>query len=163
MQNFVTQHLASIRDEGVICSASGDGRVPFIDAQDIAAVAAVALVDPSAASGELVLTGPRAFSYDEAAAMISAASGRLVRHRKLSVAALTARLERAGLPSDYASILARMDAEIAQGAEDRMTPTVVQVTGRKPETFEAFLEAHPGVFIADDEGRPPTVTPGSAG
>ncbi|NBJ13652.1 NAD(P)H-binding protein [Microvirga arsenatis] len=40
MQNFSEQqHLPTIRDEGRIYSATGDGRVPFIDADDIGASA----------------------------------------------------------------------------------------------------------------------------
>lgn len=47
MQNFSEgPHLPTIRDEGAIYSATGDGRVPFIDAGDIADVATQALVDP---------------------------------------------------------------------------------------------------------------------
>ncbi|MGF9758933.1 hypothetical protein AAII07_27415 [Microvirga sp. 0TCS3.31] len=44
MQNFSEQqHLPTIVEEGVIYSATGDGRVGFIDAEDIAAAAAQAL------------------------------------------------------------------------------------------------------------------------
>ena len=146
MQNFVTQHLASIREEGAIYSATGEGRVPFIDAADIAAVATTALLDPVTASGELVLTGPRALGYDEAAALISAASGRSVRHLALSPAAMALRLEKLGLPPDYAALLAGMDADIAQGAEDRVTAAVERVMGRAPNTLEAFLASHRAMF-----------------
>ncbi|WP_246245978.1 NAD(P)H-binding protein [Mesorhizobium zhangyense] len=52
MQNFVTQHLPSIVNEGCIYSATQDGRIPFIDAADIAAVAVKALVDQTLGSGE---------------------------------------------------------------------------------------------------------------
>lgn len=39
MQNFTTQHVPSILNKGRVYSATENGRVPFIDAADIAAVA----------------------------------------------------------------------------------------------------------------------------
>lgn len=44
MQNFTTQHLTGIVEDHCIYSATGDGRVAFIDARDIAVVAAEALL-----------------------------------------------------------------------------------------------------------------------
>lgn len=142
MQNFSeAQHLATIRDEGRIYSAAGDGRIPFIDASDIAAVAVEALLDDAFGNGERVLTGPRALTYDEAAAIIGEARGRPVRHHRLSVAGLVERFERFGIPPDYARVLASMDEAIAEGAENRVTDEVERVTGRPPVDLAAFARA----------------------
>lgn len=84
MQNFTTQHLRSILDEGCLYSATADGRVPFIDVADIAAVAVEVLADAALASGEHILTGPEALSYDAVAEAISARIGRPVRHCRLA-------------------------------------------------------------------------------
>ena len=51
MQNWLGDVAASVRAEGVIYSPIEDGRVPFIDARDIAAVAFEALVQPEAHAG----------------------------------------------------------------------------------------------------------------
>lgn len=68
MQNFSEQqHLPTILADDTIYSATDDGRVSFIDAEDIAAVAVVALTEPEFANGDLVLTGPDCLSYDDAA------------------------------------------------------------------------------------------------
>jgi uncharacterized protein YbjT (DUF2867 family) len=50
MQNFTGTHVhaLSIREDGTIWSATGSGRVGFIDAGDIAAVAVHALTDEQA-------------------------------------------------------------------------------------------------------------------
>jgi uncharacterized protein YbjT (DUF2867 family) len=47
MQNFVSDHplAAGIREAGEIVTATGAGRLPFVDAGDIAAVAVAALDD----------------------------------------------------------------------------------------------------------------------
>ncbi len=142
MQNFVTERLPSILHEDSITSATEDGRVPFIDAWDIAAVAVAALTGPHINSREHVLTGPEALSYDDVAAQISEAVGRPIRHRKLSVSELTELYVGIGLPEDYALMLAGMDAAIAEGSENRTTNEVTQITGHPPRSFKSFLEAH---------------------
>lgn len=139
MQNFSEgPHAATIRDEGIIYSATGTGRVGFIDAEDIAATAVACLTATAPLNSDVVLTGPEALSYDDIAAIITAALGRPVRHVSLDPAALTARFVAQGLPPDYAKTLAGLDANIAEGAEDCTTPGVQRVTGQRPTSFRAF-------------------------
>lgn len=147
MQNFVTQHLPSIINEGCIYSATQDGRTPFIDAADIAAVAVEALVEPAIASGERVLTGPEALSYDEVADRIAAVAQRPIRHCRLSVEQLARRYTGFGIPENYADTLARMDDAISHGSEDRTTKEVEKVTGRMPTKLTDFLAAHSEAYL----------------
>ena len=139
MQNFSEQqHRATIAEEDAVYSAAADGRVGWISADDIAAVAARALTDLDRPNGELVLTGPEALSYDDVTARIGGAVGRSIAHRRLSVAELAARFEAAGMPSDYAHTLADMDGAIAAGEDDFVTDTVAQVTGAPVTPFHDF-------------------------
>ncbi|MFE1457769.1 NmrA family NAD(P)-binding protein [Streptomyces sp. NPDC058735] len=141
MQNFTGDHAhaRSIREHGTILTATGAGRVAFVDADDIAAVAVHALTADSDAGGDLVLTGPEALSYDEAAAIISEVTGRPVTHRRMAHEQLRGRL--AGiLPPEFAAVLAGLDRSIAEGAEDRVTDTVERLTGRPPRSLRAHLE-----------------------
>jgi hypothetical protein len=62
------------------------------------------------------------------------------------VDALASRFTGFGIPEHYADALARMDDAIAQGAEDRITTEVAQVTGRNPTTLADFLTAHRRAF-----------------
>ncbi len=50
MQNFTGTHAhaVSVREDGTILTAAGSGRVGFVDADDIAAVAVRALTDDAA-------------------------------------------------------------------------------------------------------------------
>lgn len=146
MQNFTTQHLPSIINEGCVYSATQSGRVPFIDAADIAAVAVRALTDPALASGDHVLTGPEALTYDEVARAITETTGRSVRHCRLSVAELAARYAGFGIPQHYASMLAGMDEAIANGAEDRTTVEVQRITGRPANKLASFLATQRAAF-----------------
>lgn len=139
MQNFSEgPHAATIREEGIIYTATGSGRVGFIDAEDIAATAAACLSATTPLNSDVVLTGPEALSYDDTAAIITAALGRPVRHVSLDPAALIARFVAQGLPPDYAKTLTDLDADIAAGVEDCTTSSVKQMTGQQPTSFRAF-------------------------
>ncbi|MGW0683951.1 NmrA family NAD(P)-binding protein [Streptomyces sp. NPDC002754] len=142
MQNFTGAHAhaVSIRDEGAIRTATGSGRVGFVDAEDIAAVAVHALTDEVAPNTDLVLTGPEALTYDAIATLFTEVTGHPVTHQHLSYAQLRDRLA-AEIPEEFAALLAAMDLAIAKGAEDRTTDTVQRVTGRPPGSFRALLES----------------------
>ncbi|WP_444962374.1 NAD-dependent epimerase/dehydratase family protein [Nocardiopsis sp. M1B1] len=136
MQNFTgdNPHAVSIREEGLVMTATSRGRVGFIDADDIAAVAARALTDAEPPNTDLVLTGPEALSYDDIAATIARASGRPVRHLAVGRERMRDHLA-AAMPREYAAMLADLDLVIAQGAEDRVTPVVERITGLPPRSF----------------------------
>jgi uncharacterized protein YbjT (DUF2867 family) len=141
MQNFVgaTPHARSIGEDGTIRTASGSGRVGFVDADDIAAVAVRALTDEQAPNTDLILTGPQTLSYDDVATIITEVTGRAVAHRQLSFEQLRDRWA-AEMPLEFATMLAGLDRAIAGGAEDRTSDTVERLTGRPPGTFRAFAE-----------------------
>ena len=142
MQNFTEgPRLDALRNEGVLYSATGEGRVPFIDAGDIAEVGLRALLDERSHDTDHVLTGPQALSYAEAARMIGAALGRPIRHVNLSAQAFTEQWVSYGRDPTHAALLAGMDEAIGQGVEDRTTPVVEQVTGRPARSFSEFAQA----------------------
>ncbi|MFD3911832.1 NAD(P)H-binding protein [Streptomyces sp. NPDC058603] len=142
MQNFTGTHAhaVSIREDGIIRTATGSGRVGFVDAEDIAAVAVHALTDEHAPNTDLVLTGPEALSYDDIAAITTEVTGRPVVHRRLSYEHMRDQLA-ALIPVEFATMLADMDRAIAEGAENRVTDTVQRLTGRPARGFRAFLES----------------------
>jgi len=142
MQNVTGEHYLArmIRDEDRIVTATGEGRVGFVDADDIAAVAVHALLDEKRPAAELVLTGPEALSYRRVAQVVGAARGRPVAFESVTPAELAERLTRS-YPPRFAQALAGLDAVIATGAEDRVTSDVERVTGRPPRSFEQFAAA----------------------
>lgn len=140
MQNFTGDHLVArgVRD-GEIVTATGDGRVAFVDAADIAAVAGHALVDDDPHNDEYILTGPDTLSYGDAAALITQQIGRPVRHRSVSADEYTERMAAQGIPTEFAAVLAALDVEIRAGSEDRVTDAVERVTGRPARSFRTFV------------------------
>ena len=79
MQNFSETFLRPIDDSIVV--PTGNGGEAFVDAEDIAAVAAATLADPDAHAGaEYAPTGPNILTVGEAADIIGSVIGRPVRH-----------------------------------------------------------------------------------
>ncbi|MDT0438355.1 MULTISPECIES: NmrA family NAD(P)-binding protein [Streptomyces] len=149
MQNFTGTHAHahSIRDEGVIRTATGSGRVGFVDAEDIAAVAVRALTDAQAPNTDLLLTGPEALSHDDIASVLTEVTGRPVVHRRLTYEQMRDRLA-TQVPQEFAAMLAGMDRAIAEGAEDRVTDTVQRLTQRPPRAFRTLVESMRGPATA---------------
>ncbi|MEM8682278.1 MAG: ergot alkaloid biosynthesis protein [Pseudomonadota bacterium] len=150
MQNFCgQQHLASIRDESAIYTATEEGRIGFIDAEDIAAVAVEFLTRTENESGDVILTGPQALSYDDVAHELTTALGRRVQHCRLSETELASRHMSSGLPRDYAETLSAMDTSIAAGSENRITDSVESITGRPARTLAAFIVENVAAWRTD--------------
>jgi festuclavine dehydrogenase len=59
------QHQPTIRDNFQFYTASGDGKVPFVSADDIANVAFRALTDEKSHNTDHLILGPELFTYDE--------------------------------------------------------------------------------------------------
>jgi len=149
MQNFTGDHpqARSLRDHDEVVSATGDGRVPFVDADDIAAVAATLLRSPDPIGGELLLTGPEALGYDDVAAVLGRVSGRRIAHRRVGVEEL-AREIFSDLPPDFAAVLAGLDVAIAAGAFGQLGEGVRRTTGREPTSFDDFATRHRDVWAS---------------
>ena len=141
MQNFVGDHpvAAGIRDAREIVTATGAGRLGFIDADDIAATAVEALLAPEPVGEELVLTGPESLSYADAAAILSEVLGHHIRHVDVSLAERAAQFTAAGLSEEFAGVLAALDQRISAGEQDFVTTTVRDITGRPPTSLRDFL------------------------
>ena len=159
MQNFSElHHRDPIRDESAIYTATDDGRIGFIDADDIAASAAALLVAPSAENTDYILTGPEAISYDVVAETLSNQLGRQITHHRLTVDGLAARHRDHGLPDEYAVTLAAMDGAIASGSEDRVTDHVLRLSGRAPTSFEKFVRQNLGAWSTRSNEMPRETT-----
>ena len=139
MQNFTDDHLPVAG--GVITAPSGGGTEAFVDADDIAAVAAETLLDPGAhADAQYTLTGPQALTFGEAAGIIASVSGRPVRYHDIDQEAWISGALAAGVPADYAVMLRWLTGAIITGRGSTPTDDVEKVTGRKPATFREFAE-----------------------
>ena len=146
MQNLLAQAEYIVKD-GVVYSASGDGKIPYIDPRDIAAVAFVTLTQPGHIGKKYVLTGGEAISYRQAADIIGATIGKPVRFVDESPDQARARRVREGLPpAVIESALAISAYQRAGGKTVTITNTVADLTGRPPRTVGEFVREHAGAF-----------------
>lgn len=144
MQNLLsdTHHMGrGLRERDELVSATDGRGIGLVDAADIAAVGVRALLDDRP-NAEYVITGPEVLSYDDVAATLREVLGRPVRHLRLTPDELARRIVDVGVPRRFAEVLAGSERLIANGAEERVTDTVLKVTGRPPRSLRDFLRYH---------------------
>ncbi|KAK0447798.1 hypothetical protein EV421DRAFT_1706445 [Armillaria borealis] len=142
-ENFSEQpNRKPVNLENKIYSATGDGKVPFVSAEDIAAVAFRALVDPQSHNTDHFIRGPELLSYDEVAEILTGILGRKITHVKLTQPEMAKLFtEATGMPKEYADMLALADVQIAKGVEETLDDTVLRITGRPPIQFSTFAKS----------------------
>ena len=82
-QNLYTTHVSDVRDRDAIMVPAGAGATAFVDAEDVGAVAAAALLAPAAHRNTAwTVTGPRALTYDEVAEILTGELDRPIRYAR---------------------------------------------------------------------------------
>ncbi len=146
MQNFLAQ-AENIINDGVVYSATGDGKIPFIDTRDIAAVAVVTLTQPGHTGKKYVITGSEALTYRQATEIIGTAIGKRLRYIDESFDEARARLTQAGQPLWLIeSSLALAAYQRAGGPTETITSVVAEVTGKPPRPFAEFAFDYAAAF-----------------
>ncbi|PBK84982.1 NAD(P)-binding protein [Armillaria gallica] len=143
-ENFLTWHLRSIKEKNTIISASADGKVGFISADDIADLAVSALTDERSHNTDHIITGPELLTYDDVAAIFTEVLGRKITHTRITVEELKQRYISFGLPEDFAGMLSSLDGLNANGGEEEIFNAPKKVTGKR--TLRSFVEANKDSF-----------------
>jgi uncharacterized protein YbjT (DUF2867 family) len=147
MQNFSETFLQPVN--GTIAVPTGNGAEAFIDAADIAAVAAATLADPAAHAGAAYsLTGPEALTVADAAALISEATGQTIVHLDVDREEWLAGLAAYGVPAVYGAVLRPLTETVASGNGSRPNGMVEQVTGRPARTLRDFARDNAAAWSA---------------
>ncbi|MBP2708333.1 NAD(P)H-binding protein [Microbispora sp. RL4-1S] len=125
--------------DGTLALPTGDGRAPFVDAGDIAEVAASALTEDGHGGRVYELTGPRALSFGEAVDLIGKATGRTVRHVDVDAETFVRRQVAYGVSPKVARLLTGLLVDIRDGSGAALTDGVERALGRPPTSFEDFV------------------------
>jgi uncharacterized protein YbjT (DUF2867 family) len=141
MQNFSEDFLADAVAAGVVALPGGDVAEPFVDAGDIADVAVAALLGRVELGRVYEVTGPRALTFAQAAAEISAAAGRPVAYVPVRVGDFVAGMVEAGVPAELAKGLGELFGTVLDGRNTRTTGGVPEALGRAPRDFSDFAAA----------------------
>ncbi|HWD82885.1 MAG TPA: SDR family oxidoreductase [Kribbella sp.] len=125
--------------DGVIRGPAGDGRVAAVARDDVASAAASVLVSPGHSGQTYDLTGPSAFTLAEAAAVLTEASGRLVRYEAETLdEAYRSRESYGAAPWEVAGWVTSY-AAIASGEMGHVSTAVKDLTGHEPISLEEYV------------------------
>ncbi|HEX8048040.1 SDR family oxidoreductase [Rhizobium sp.] len=139
--NFHTYWKAGI-DHGQIAVPAGNGKSSFIDVRDIAASAVSTLTTDRFDGKAFNLTGPEALSYTDAAKILSETIGRPITYTAVDDETFVGILTGAGLPEDYARMLAAIFHPVREGWTAAVTDAVEMLTGKPPRSLETYARDH---------------------
>ena len=136
----------SIKAEGVVRTATGNGKIPFIHSQDIADVVTKALTSGMYNGESLPITGPEALSYAEMTAKISTAIGKPLQFQAISDEEARQQQIAWGAPEPLVQARLSIFRAIREGRLATVTDTVERVLGRKPIPFDQWVQENAMAF-----------------
>jgi uncharacterized protein YbjT (DUF2867 family) len=148
MQNFNTFWLHGIVTEQTIALPVGTAKGSFIDARDIAEVAAALLLRHDVDNKDFDLTGAEALDHDEVATILSKETGRNIRFQDITADAMRPGLLAAGLPANYADFLLMILGYFKAGYSERTTDSVKVLTGNAPRKFVDYAKDYRSAWVS---------------
>jgi uncharacterized protein YbjT (DUF2867 family) len=148
-QNFSENYLLEPILSGEVVLPAGDVPEPFVDADDIADVAAAALTEEGHVGELYELTGPRLLTFAEAIGEISRAAGRKIRYVPVSVEEYASVLAEQEVPVEYVWLLTYLFSEVLDGRNAYLTDGVQRALGRDPKDFRAYAREAAATGIWD--------------
>lgn len=137
-QNFTEGMLQGAAATGVLAMPAGDVREPFIDVDDIAAVAVEALTGDGHAGRVLEVTGPESLTFAEVANLLSEATGRAIVYVPVTFDEFFAAVAEEDGP-EVATMLTELCREVLDGRNEATTTTVQEVLGRPARDVRTVL------------------------
>jgi len=147
----------TIRDEAAIRVPAGRGRVGFVAASDVAAVAARVLTSPGHEGATYVMTGPEALRFKDVAARISTVFAREVGYTDQPASRARKLMLADGLSPWQADGNLELFDWIRQGGADTVTATVRKLTGAGAQPLDDWLDESRAGFLAPTPGLPRSV------
>lgn len=140
-QNFCESFLADAVRAGAVALPVGEVAEPFIDVDDVAEVAAAALLDPGHAGQVYEVTGPRLLTFAQALAEIAATTGRLVRLETITATRHDHALAAAGADEEVRWLMDHLFTQVLDGRNAHLADGVQRALGRPPRDFTTHLPA----------------------
>ncbi|HEV2196910.1 MAG TPA: SDR family oxidoreductase [Candidatus Acidoferrum sp.] len=154
-QNVLTYFAPSIRTQGVFHSSMGNAAVSFLDARDIAVVAANSLAAGEHSGKTYELNGPEALTYSELAEKIAEHSGRDVQYVDIPAEKHRQAMLDGGMPEWQADALLDLHAYYIKGKGGKIDGLLEQLIGRPPITMDHFLAEFAAAFRSEPEAPAP--------
>ena len=149
MQNLLSYDGTQAVKAGVIEQYTGDARFSWVDGEDVARVAAQALLHPEKHTGQTYRLGYDVQSYGDIAAIMTRLLGQPFRYDAQSPDVFLKNMRAAGAEMAYMNCVhdnfTRMAARQIPGVEETFD-NFEAITGRQPVRWEEFVQKHRGVF-----------------
>jgi NAD(P)H dehydrogenase (quinone) len=136
----------SINESAEVAVPAGHGRVGFVAASDVAAVASRVLTSTGHEGATYVLTGPEALRFKDVAARISAVFAREVGYTDQPAGRARELMLASGLSRWQADGNLELFDWIREGGADTVTASVRELTGTDPRPVQDWLEESRGSF-----------------
>ncbi len=148
-QNLISVHGPAIRERSQLVMPAGRGRTAFVDAHDVAAVAAQAMLEPAAHQERAwTLTGAEALTYGEVAGIMTAVLDRPIRYAQPGLVRYLIRARRElRMPAEMIATTAAVYTTARLGLAAGLTGEVQQILGRPPTTMTAFVRRERAAFV----------------
>ncbi|MDY7099507.1 MAG: NAD(P)H-binding protein, partial [Pseudomonadota bacterium] len=145
MQNLLWQ-AGNIAKDAVYYDGLG-GPVAWVDARDIADVAAEALTGPGHEGKVYGLTGPEALTGEDIATVLSEETGRSVTCMPLSAEDSRAAMIADGMQEEVAAAMVELASIAPKGYLAGIETTVSDVLGRPARRFRDFVAGNRAAFV----------------
>jgi uncharacterized protein YbjT (DUF2867 family) len=151
MQNFVNYFGYNIKAQNAIYLPAGEGKVSFVDARDVAAVAAKLLLTKNNGITQhenkaYVITGPEALSYSQVTEIISEEIGRKISFVDTEEEDARKVMESMSMEDWLIDAILEDFYNTKVGNRSKTTNTVEQIIGRKPTSFAQFVRDYANYF-----------------
>lgn len=123
-------------------TSAGEGRIAHIAREDIARAIAAGLAKPADANVTYTLTGEKAYTTEEIAALVREVTGKPLAVVNLSDAQLSEGMAAAGVPAPFIPTIVSFDANTREGKIALATADAESLSGVKRLSLKAFLEAN---------------------
>ena len=137
-QNFSEGAFAEMVQAGQITLPDVATPEPFVDVDDIAEVAVVALTQPGHAGEIYEVTGPRMLTLADVAEELSNATGRTIAYTPVPHDAFVQSVAESGAAQDVLWMLDYLFATVLDGRNAYITDGVQRALGREPKDFADY-------------------------
>jgi uncharacterized protein YbjT (DUF2867 family) len=137
-QNFSEGYLLEPVLSGEVALPARQVGEPFVDADDVADVAAAALTEDRHAGRVYEVTGPRLLTFAEAVEELAEAAGREIRYARVTMERYAPLLAEHGVPVEFAWVLTHLFVEVLDGRTAYLADGVQRALGREPRDFADY-------------------------
>jgi uncharacterized protein YbjT (DUF2867 family) len=143
--NFFMQNLSTMTamiQQGTLYVPAGEGKAPFVDVRDIAAVAAACLTETGHEGKIYEVTGPVSIGYSDIVATLSKVLGRTINYVDIPVEAARASMLETGMPAWLVDALNELNTGLKENRFGIVSDVVSSVGHKTPIDLETFVRDH---------------------